>query len=208
MGLGEKEWKAFNDRWEEQERKNKVQRAARIKANQIRWANPSNSESAKEDIGDEVTAAEPADIHHVDPTLPTEDTACKPNTYKSANNPLETTTSKAEIILPMKTRMARETVVVSGRIQCFSKHNRSDDQQNTSARNGMVHIQESVEIVPTSTKVSLQCEVLNCNFRTPLLRKSKSRQRWYNHRYSHTVNVPRFNARLQLHGGGEQGGHL
>ena len=35
MGSGEKEWKAFNDRWEEQERKKEVQRAARLKANQI-----------------------------------------------------------------------------------------------------------------------------------------------------------------------------
>ena len=29
------------------------------------------------------------------------------------------------------------------------------------------------------------CKVLNCNFRTPLLRKSKARQSWYNHQYSH-----------------------
>jgi hypothetical protein len=58
LGLGEKEWKAFNDRLEERERKNKVQRAEHIKANQILWATPSNSESAQEDIGDEVTEAE------------------------------------------------------------------------------------------------------------------------------------------------------
>ena len=29
------------------------------------------------------------------------------------------------------------------------------------------------------------CKVLNCNFRTPLLRNSKARQSWYNHQYSH-----------------------
>ena len=47
------------------------------------------------------------------------------------------------------------------------------------------HGQELAEITPPSTKLSLQCEVLNCNFRTPLLRNSKARQSWYNHQYSH-----------------------
>ena len=87
MGTGEKECKAFIGAWEEQERENEVQRTARIKANQILWATPSNSESAKEDIGDEVPVVEPADNHHINPTLPTEDKALKPNTYKSATGP-------------------------------------------------------------------------------------------------------------------------
>ena len=76
--------------------------------------------------------------------------------------------------------------------RCLSTHNRSDHQQNSMASNGMAYVQESVEIAPTSTKVSLQSEVLNCNFRNPYLRKSKAQQHCYNHRYSHTVNVDRF----------------
>ena len=62
MGSGEKEWKAFNNRWEAQKRVNEVQRVERYKANQILWATKRNSESAKEDI---------RDIHHISPTLPT-----------------------------------------------------------------------------------------------------------------------------------------
>ena len=42
---------------------------------EFKWS----SESAKKDIGEE--AAE-ADVHHISPTLPTEDRAPKPNTYK------------------------------------------------------------------------------------------------------------------------------
>ena len=53
------------------------------------------------------------------------------------------------------------------------------------------HGQELAEITPPSTKLSLQCEVLNCNLRTQLLRKSKARQSWYNHQYSHNVNEDR-----------------
>ena len=203
MGSGEKEWKAFNNRWESQERVNELQRAERIKANQILWSSKSNSESANEDIGDEVSAAEPAVTHHINPTIPTEEKALKPNTDKFTTDPLEITTSKVEIILPKKTGMARETAVVvtdglgvegysvaKVSLSCEFKtammkrrkarrylttHNRSDHQQNTVASNGMAYVQKLVKIAPTSTKLSLQCEVLNCTFRTPLLRKSKAR---------------------------------
>ena len=100
MGSGEKEWKAFNDRWGE------------LKANQIRWAALINSKSAEEDLGDGATAVEPADNHHAFPTLPTEDKALQPNIYKSATDPLKTITSGEEIILLHKTGVARETTVV------------------------------------------------------------------------------------------------
>ena len=56
----------------------------------------------------------------------------------------------------------------------------------------MAYVQDSAEVAPISMKVSLQCEVLNCNFRTQLLRKSKARQSWYHHQYSHNVNEERF----------------
>ena len=56
---------------------NEVQRAERFRANQILWVTKRNLESAKEDIGDEIAEA---DIHHISPTLPTDDKAPKPNT--------------------------------------------------------------------------------------------------------------------------------
>ena len=38
----------------------------------------------------------------------------------------------------------------------LSIHNKSDHQKNTVTSNEMAYVQESVEIAPTSTKVSLQ----------------------------------------------------
>ena len=161
----------------------------RIKANQILWATPSNSESAKEDIGDEVPVVEPADNHHINPTLPTEDKALKPNTYKSATGPLENTTSKAEIILPKKTGMAREMIMVMAdgpgvegysvakvSLNCGMSEFKTAMMKRRKARrclsthNRSYHQQNSMaSMAPTSPKVH-----------------------WYNHRYSHTVNVDRF----------------
>ena len=72
----------------------------------------------------------------------------------------------------------------------LSTHNRSEHQQNTMANNEVSNEQASVKMVSNSTKVSLQCDL--CDFKTTLLRRSKARQRWYNHQYSHIVNVDRF----------------
>ena len=79
----------------------------------------------------------------------------------------------------MKKRKARRSLTI---------HTRSKLQQNNMADNGMAYVQDSAEVMPISMKVSLQCKVLNCNFRTQLLRKSKARQSWYNHQYSYKVN--------------------
>ena len=69
----------------------------------------------------------------------------------------------------------------------LTTHRRSEHQQNAVTNNGMALVQDSAEIMPPSTKVSLQFEVFNFNFSTLLLRKSKAWQSWYNHQYSHTV---------------------
>ena len=58
------------------------------------------------------------------------------------------------------------------------------------ANNGVANEQESVKIAVTSTKVSLRCDL--CTFKTHWLRRSKDWQLWYNHRYSHIVNINRF----------------
>ena len=70
MGSGEKEWKEFNNQWEAQERVNERKRVKRYKANLILWVTKRSSESAKKDIGEETAEA---DVHHISPTLPTED---------------------------------------------------------------------------------------------------------------------------------------
>ena len=53
---------------------------------------------------------EPADNHPVRPTLPTEDKVLPPNTYRSAMDPFEFTTSEDIPTLPK--RVARETIEV------------------------------------------------------------------------------------------------
>ena len=109
MGSGEKEWKESNDHWEAQERVNKKQRAERYKANLILWATKQSSESAKKDIGQEVTAA---DVHHNSTTSLMNEEAHKPSTKESMADPFENTTSEVDIIMPKKTKMAKEWIVV------------------------------------------------------------------------------------------------
>ena len=65
----------------------------------------------------------------------------------------------------MKKRKARRSLTI---------HTRSMHQQDNKANNVIAHVQELAEIAPPSTRVSLQCEVLNCDFRTPLLLKRKA----------------------------------
>ena len=77
----------------------------------------------------------------------------------------------------------------------ISADNRNDHSPTNMANHGVANYQksvqhESVKIAPPSTKVSLQCDL--CGFRTALLRRSKAQQRWYNHRYSHIVNIDQF----------------
>ena len=85
----------------------------------------------------------------------------------------------------------------------LSTHNRNDYPPIDMAYNGVAHTenyqeivqQESIEIVSPSTKVSLQCDI--CTFRTALLKRSKAQQRLYSHRYSHILNIDRFQYSVQ-----------
>ena len=79
----------------------------------------------------------------------------------------------------MKKRKAKRSLTI---------HTRNENQQNA---NGLALLQDPAGIMPQSTKMSLQCEVLHCNFRTPWLRKSKAQQSWVNHKYSQTVSNDR-----------------
>ena len=85
------------------------QRVERYKANLILWATKQSSESAKKDIGQEVTAA---DVHHNSTTSLTKEEAHKPSTKESMADPFENTTSEVDIIMPKKTKMAKEWIVV------------------------------------------------------------------------------------------------
>ena len=141
-----KEWEALHRARDDRERRNEVQRAARIKANKILWAT-----SRGEKVDDEVTVAqanEPAGYHQVRPPSPMEDEVFLPNTYNSAPDPLEVTTSKEAIFLPKETGVVREKIEV---------------------------VADSPEVEGyVVAKVSLNCS--RCPFKTARLKKRKAKR--------------------------------
>ena len=110
------EWEALHRAMDDKERRDEVQRVARIAANKILWATSRRLESPGKEFDDEAIVAqvtEPAGHHQVRPPSPMEDEVFLPNTYYSVPNPLKFTTSKETTFLAHDTVVDREKTKVA-----------------------------------------------------------------------------------------------